>query len=89
MLAVALGVRLWQPPHDATAAGPTLKIVTANVKTSNRDYERFVEFVRRESPDLLAVIEIDDGWAAALEFLSASTRIASSNRESTTSASPC
>lgn len=70
VLAIAHGVRLWQPSYEATAAGPTFEIVTANVKTSNREFDRFLRFVRRESPDVLVVIEIDDGWAAALESLS-------------------
>jgi hypothetical protein len=70
VLAVVLGVRLWRPSYEATAAGPTFEIVTANVKTSNREFDRFLHFVRRESPDVLVVIEIDNGWAAALESLS-------------------
>jgi len=71
VLAVVHGARLWQPSSDATGhPGPTVKLVSANVKTSNQDYESFLRFIEQESPDLLAVIEIDDGWEKALETLS-------------------
>jgi endonuclease/exonuclease/phosphatase (EEP) superfamily protein YafD len=70
VLAVAQGARLWEPSAEAVELRePTLKIVSANVHTSNREYERFLSFVRSESPDVVAVIEIDDGWAAALKAL--------------------
>lgn len=71
MLVLVHGARLWQPsPAGVQPDGPTLKFVSANVKTSNRDYERLLSFINSASPDVVAVIEIDDGWAKALESLS-------------------
>jgi endonuclease/exonuclease/phosphatase (EEP) superfamily protein YafD len=44
-----------------------LRLMSANVRTSNRNYERFLEAVRAADPDVLLVMEIDDGWLQALE----------------------
>ena len=54
------------PRADAAA---DLTVMSANVKTANRDFERFTESIRRDPPDVLAVLETDVGWATALDSL--------------------
>ena len=49
---------------------PAFSVMSANVKTANRDFDRFVEFVRSDPPDVLAVLEVDEGWGDALDALS-------------------
>ena len=43
--------------------------MSANVRTSNRNYERFLKAVRAADPDVLLVMEIDEGWLQALEAI--------------------
>ncbi|MBA3313738.1 MAG: endonuclease/exonuclease/phosphatase family protein [Planctomycetota bacterium] len=70
VLAGAHALRLWVPGAEpAPIVGQSLKVVSANVHTSNREYDRFLRFVKSESPDLLLVTEVDDGWVDALEPL--------------------
>ncbi len=44
-----------------------LRVLTSNVKMSNRAYDRLIDLVRSEEPDLFAAIEIDAQWADALQ----------------------
>jgi endonuclease/exonuclease/phosphatase (EEP) superfamily protein YafD len=46
-----------------------LRVMSANVHTSNRDYERFLQTVRAADPDVLLVMEIDERWLQAMEEL--------------------
>lgn len=46
-----------------------LSVVTANVKMSNRDYDKLISLARRERPDILAAIETDQKWIDALAVL--------------------
>ncbi|HIF33546.1 MAG TPA: hypothetical protein EYQ75_18240 [Planctomycetaceae bacterium] len=48
-----------------------LRLMSSNVLTSNRDYERFLQTVREENPDVLLVMEVDHRWSQALEELRA------------------
>lgn len=43
-----------------------LRIMTANVKMSNRAYDRLVVLVEREQPDVLVLLETDGPWLEAL-----------------------
>lgn len=64
---------LWPRQSLDAGAAPDaedgLSILAANVKLSNRDYGRLIEIVRRERPDVLLAVEIDQGWADALDAL--------------------
>ncbi|SHI58298.1 endonuclease/exonuclease/phosphatase family protein [Wenxinia saemankumensis] len=43
-----------------------LRIMTSNVKLSNRDYERLLAVAVAEDPDILVVVETDQQWFDAL-----------------------
>lgn len=45
-------------------------IVAANVKMSNRSYDRLVSVLRKARPDIVLAIEVDRAWCSALEALS-------------------
>jgi endonuclease/exonuclease/phosphatase (EEP) superfamily protein YafD len=45
------------------------KFISANLLRENHDYERFVQFVREEKPDVLFVMEMNEAWTQALESL--------------------
>ncbi|MCQ0990327.1 endonuclease/exonuclease/phosphatase family protein [Jiella marina] len=56
--------------YEGDPNGPgTFSILSYNVKMSNRRYEDAVQLVRREKPDLALFMEVDEGWAKALEPL--------------------
>lgn len=53
-----------------SAAGPgEWRILSANVHRDNREHRRFLKYVRREDPDLLLLLEVDDRWARDLADL--------------------
>lgn len=58
----------WGSPAPVSDTGQ-LRLMSANVLTSNRDYERFLAAVRAADPDVLLVMEIDDRWLQELEVL--------------------
>ncbi len=53
----------------ALAAGPTIKLMTVNLYGRNHDHARFIELARRESPDVILLVEVTPSWARALETL--------------------
>ena len=56
--------------YEGDPNGPNaVSIISYNVKMSNRRYQDAVDLVVREAPDLALFMEVDDGWAAALEPL--------------------
>ena len=44
-----------------------IHFVAANVKKSNRDYDKLIELTQREKPDVVMAIEVDDDWIKGLE----------------------
>jgi endonuclease/exonuclease/phosphatase (EEP) superfamily protein YafD len=46
--------------------GPRLRVATINVHTANRDHAAVVESVLAWSPDIVGLIEVDQGWLEAL-----------------------
>jgi endonuclease/exonuclease/phosphatase (EEP) superfamily protein YafD len=56
-------------PKPPIPGQPSLKLVVANVHRANPDHERFINFIRRESPGLFVVVEVDDQWLHSLEDL--------------------
>ena len=54
------------PPADA----PTIKLLLANVLTDNRDHASLLALIAREQPDVIALLEVNDGWLHALAPLS-------------------
>jgi endonuclease/exonuclease/phosphatase (EEP) superfamily protein YafD len=67
MLLLILPVYVGRP---ATRTGGTaLRVLLANVHTSNRNHAKFLELVRRENPDVILAIETDQRWIDALAEL--------------------
>ncbi|MGD9306691.1 MAG: endonuclease/exonuclease/phosphatase family protein [Desulfobacterales bacterium] len=52
-----------------TDAGRSLRIMTANVLTPNRNAEALIERVRENGPDILVTLESDAWWQARLDTL--------------------
>jgi endonuclease/exonuclease/phosphatase (EEP) superfamily protein YafD len=46
--------------------GQPLRLVAANVKMSNRRYGHFIEQIAVADPDILVLMEVDDGWLEGL-----------------------
>ena len=53
----------------STAGGPSLRIMTANVLTPNRNAKDLIELVRQNAPDILVTLESDAWWQAKLDTL--------------------
>jgi endonuclease/exonuclease/phosphatase (EEP) superfamily protein YafD len=52
---------------DATSGDPVrLRIVSINVFFANGEHGRVLDFIRRERPDAVALMEMNPGWRAAL-----------------------
>jgi endonuclease/exonuclease/phosphatase (EEP) superfamily protein YafD len=47
----------------------TAKVISANLLHDNLDYERFIEYIREEEPDVFFVMELNDHWVQALSAL--------------------
>lgn len=55
--------------RDLAPASPAVKIIALNVLTSNPHKARVVDYLRRQSADIVGLSEIDERWARALEEL--------------------
>jgi endonuclease/exonuclease/phosphatase (EEP) superfamily protein YafD len=55
----------------AAPAGPTIKLLSANVLYRNHSSKRLLEIVRRESPDVVVLIEYTPEWAQMVDELRA------------------
>jgi endonuclease/exonuclease/phosphatase (EEP) superfamily protein YafD len=53
----------WDGAPDDPA---TVRILVCNVKQSNRQYQRLIDLVAAEAPDIVVLAEIDQRWLAAL-----------------------
>lgn len=62
-------VPLYARPSDAAGNGPVLKVMSLNVWAGNRDYQRVVDFIRQENPDVAVLVEVDERWREPLEAL--------------------
>lgn len=56
-------------PGVEAAASPPLKAVTANVLRENPGKDRLLAYLRERRAEIVAVLEVDAAWAAALESL--------------------
>jgi endonuclease/exonuclease/phosphatase (EEP) superfamily protein YafD len=45
-----------------TAHGQPLKLIYANVRSSNTHYSRLIAFIREEKPDMIYLQEVTDSW---------------------------
>jgi endonuclease/exonuclease/phosphatase (EEP) superfamily protein YafD len=57
----------------ATTADPANRItlLMTNVLQDNREYDRLLQRIEAEDPDIVVAVEVDDGWMGALEPLAA------------------
>lgn len=65
------GARLWLPADPpvhaaADAQAPQLRIAHANVLYSNKVQQPFVDWIAREDPELLSILEYSRPWRAAI-----------------------
>ena len=61
----------WFSGNEPAPDAPSSRVVVANVHTSNRRYDRFLELIREEKPKFFLVVEVDDRWVDALKPLRA------------------
>ncbi|MGE3805938.1 MAG: endonuclease/exonuclease/phosphatase family protein [Gemmataceae bacterium] len=60
------------PAHaDSAVALAKLRILSLNVYTSNLEYHRVLDYVRREDADIVFLMELNPGWLKALGPLDA------------------
>jgi endonuclease/exonuclease/phosphatase (EEP) superfamily protein YafD len=64
LVALALASRLPAEPD-----GPRLRVLVANVLVDNLDHQRILDLIQRERPDLIGLIEVDEGWLLDLAGL--------------------
>lgn len=55
--------------RDAAIDAPAVKVIALNVLTSNPHKARVVDYLRRQSADIVGLSEIDERWRHALEEL--------------------
>jgi len=55
---------------EPVADDRSISFLAANVKKSNRDYQKLVDLTRRVQPDILMTLEVDQDWVVALDALS-------------------
>ena len=54
------------PPDDSCDQALDVRVLLANVKMSNRSYDRLVALVEETDPDILVALETDDKWVDGL-----------------------
>ncbi len=54
---------------DTQEAGETITVVFANVLTSNDEYDKTIDVLTRDDPDIIALSEVNNRWVGALEQL--------------------
>ena len=61
----------WYVGKDDGSGGRELKLLTANILSSNTDYERLFSLLDAEAPDLVVLQEVSPDWLVALDELRA------------------
>ncbi|NEO27332.1 MAG: endonuclease/exonuclease/phosphatase family protein, partial [Kamptonema sp. SIO4C4] len=75
LLCAALSVPIltwYVPSHRLTAwasPDPDLRVFIANVNTQNRHYQKVLEVVRSQPPDIAIFMEVDEAWKSQLDTL--------------------
>ncbi len=54
-------------PESSLESTPSLRLVVANVLTTNPNHKAFLDWVRAQDPDVLALLEIGAGWHQTLQ----------------------
>lgn len=47
----------------------TIKLISANVYQFNKEYQRFIDFIKRENPDIILTMESNKDWENAMQIL--------------------
>ena len=55
--------------HQITDKTTTIKILLSNVNASNTHYDKAIDLVLRESPDIFIVQEVNHSWLSALQSI--------------------
>ena len=55
--------------ENSEKSNETLRLMSLNVLTSNRQHQAVIEEIRHHSPDIVLLLEIDDRWMKALSTL--------------------
>ena len=70
---LSLQILTWYLPPRRLSFDPNpeadLRVFIANINTKNRSYDRVLDLVRSEKPDLAIFMEVDGAWQARLEAL--------------------
>jgi len=61
----------WYVGEDETSGGVELKLLHANVLSSNTEYDRLISLLDTEAPDLVMLQEVSPDWLVALDELRA------------------
>ena len=67
----AIVVLPWYVGEDETSGGVELKLLHANVLSSNTEYDRLISLLDTETPDLVMLQEVSPDWLVALDELRA------------------
>jgi len=65
----AMLVLPWHAGKDETAGDTRLKLLHANVLSSNTEYDRLIRLLDTEAPDIVVLLEVSPGWLVALDGL--------------------
>ena len=65
-----LHVKQSEPLRMTEPSAGFVRILTANVKQSNRDYERLIRQIEEHRPDILLLLEVDRPWLAGIARVS-------------------
>jgi endonuclease/exonuclease/phosphatase (EEP) superfamily protein YafD len=68
----AVHVLPWYFPAPVKVSGYRLKLLLANVKHSNDQYEKLIAYVKEEAPDIATFPEVNKQWAEKLTALNES-----------------
>jgi endonuclease/exonuclease/phosphatase (EEP) superfamily protein YafD len=65
----AINILPWYLPIAKTTSEQPLRVMVANVLTSNQRYDDFIRYVQRSQPAVLVVMEMDEIWQKKLQDL--------------------
>lgn len=54
---------------ESETSGPQVKLLMANVLTGNPDATALRRLIRREDPDVIGLLEVDEGWVEDMRYL--------------------
>jgi endonuclease/exonuclease/phosphatase (EEP) superfamily protein YafD len=69
LLNIAVLLPRFDSRPEVPADAPSLKLLLANVHSSNRDHDSLLRLIAGEQPDIIALLEINDTWLDAVAAL--------------------